>query len=171
MSKFTKKALLKHLDKSDKEDIIKEIITLFDKFKNVKEFYAAELSDNVNPLLERYKKKITLAYSAANPKERRTNLNVNKLIKEFKKISIYERELADLMLHRVEYGVAAFNRNSNRSATFYNCIANTFEEALQLISTGNYADEFRQRINKILKDSKAGKSEFQKRIKEIAKEI
>src|ERR1700722_13075444 len=108
--KFTKKSLLKHLAKSDKEDIIQEVMTLFDKFKNVKEFYAAELSDEANPLLEGYKKKITKAYSSENPKERRTNLNVNKLINEFKKIRIYEHELVDLMLHRVECGVEAFNR-------------------------------------------------------------
>ena len=119
MSKLTKKSLIKHLDKSDKEDIIREVLTLFDKFKNVKEFYTAELTDAANPMLERYKKKITIAYSSENPKERRTNLNVNKLIKEFKKISIYERELADLMLHRVECGIAAFSKNMNRSATFY----------------------------------------------------
>ena len=171
MAKLTKKALLKHLDKSDKEDIIREIITLFDKFKNVKEFYAAELSDEVNPLLEKYKKKITHAYSASNPKERRTNLNVNRLISEFKKINIYEGELADLMLHRVECGVAAFSRNTNRSATFYNCIANTFEEAVKIISLENYTNEFKQRINNIIEDSQAGKFEFQKKMKGIMKAL
>jgi len=171
VTKLTKKALLKHLTKSDKEDIIREVITLFDKFKNVKEFYAAELSDEANPLLEKYKKKISHAYSSANPKERRTNLNVNRLITEFKKINIYERELIDLMLHRVECGIAAFNRNNNRSATFYNCIINTLEEAVKLISAESYTTEFEQRIHKIMKDSASGKFEFQKRLKGLTKSI
>lgn len=171
MPKLTKKALLKHLDKSDKEDIIREVVILFDKFKNVKEFYTAELTDNVNPLLERYKKKITKAYLAENPKERSTNLNINKLIKEFKKISIYDYDIADLMLHRVECGVAAFSRNNNRSATFYACILNSFGEAVPLISADNSMDEFRQRINKIITVSKAGKFKFHERVKEIAKGI
>jgi hypothetical protein len=169
MPKLTKKALLNHLTKSDKEDIIREILTLFDKFKNVKEFYTAELTDEANPMLGRYKKKITLAYSSANPKERRTNMNVNKLIKEFKKISIYERDLVDLMLHRVECGVAAFRRNTNRSATFYNCILNSFEEAIQLISANSYESEFRPRINKIIKESEPGKFGFQEKTKEFTK--
>lgn len=171
MPKLTKKALLKHLDKSDKEDIVREVVTLFDKFKNVKEFYTAELTDAANPLLERYKRKITEAYLSANPKERTTNLNINKLLKEFKKTSIYERDLADLMLHRVECGVAAFRRDNKRSATFYNCIASTFEEAVKVISADNSVTEFKQRIARILKDSEAGKFEIQKRLKEITKDL
>ncbi|MGP8215824.1 MAG: DUF6155 family protein [Bacteroidia bacterium] len=167
MHKLTKKALLKHLNKSDKEDIIREVISLFDKFKNVKEFYAAELSDEANPMLEAYKKKITKAYSSANPKERRTNMNVNRLISEFKKISIYERELADLMLYRVECGVAAFRRNNKRSATFYNCIIASFEDAVKLITANNYMNELRKRIDKIIKDSEAGKYGITERMEEI----
>jgi len=169
--KLTKKALLKHLTKSDKEDIIGEVMTLFDKFKNVKEFYGAELSGEVNPLLEKYKKKITQAYSSANPKERRTNLNINRLITEFKKITIYDRELSDLLLHRVECGVAAFNRNTNRSNTFYNCILNSFGEAINTISSDSSESEFTERIEQIIKSSASGKFEFQKRINELAKGI
>ncbi len=167
MPKLTKKALLKHLSKSDKEDIIREVVTLFDKFKNVKEFYTAELTDEANPMLEWYKNKITIAYALANPKERSTNINLNKLIKEFKKISIYERDTADLMLHRVECGVAAFNKNSKRSPTFYNCILTSFQETCTLISANDYADEFKSRIAAILKNSKEGKFEIQERMKEI----
>jgi hypothetical protein len=169
--KLTKKALIKHLTKSDKEDIVQEVLTLFDKFKNVKEFYTAELTGEANPMLERYKKKITIAYSSENPKERRTNLNVNKLIKEFKKISIYERELADLVLHRVECGISAFQKNANRSATFYNCITNSFEDAIKLISANDYQDEFRQRVHQILKSSGQGKFGIQERLEEITKEL
>lgn len=144
---------------------------MFDKFKNVKEFYTAELTDSANPLLERYKKKITEAYSAANPKERRTNLNVNKLIKEFKKVSIYECELVDLMLHRVECGVSAFICNNKRSATFYNCISNTFEEAVKLISANDSMDEYLPRINKILKNSEAGKFDVRARMEKITRDL
>jgi hypothetical protein len=169
MPKLTKKALLKHLDKSDKEDIIREVVILFDTFKNVKEFYTAELTDEANPMLERYKKKIKIAYSSENPKERTTNLNVNKLIKEFKKISIYECDLADLMLHRVECGVAAFRRNNNRSATFYNCIVNSFEDAINIISANDYQAEFRLRIHQILKTSEPGKFGTPARMKELTK--
>jgi Family of unknown function (DUF6155) len=168
---LTKKKLLKHLTKSDKDDIIREVVTLFDKFKNVKEFYAAELSDTENPLLESYKKKITHAYSSTNPKERRTNMNVNKLIKEFKKVSIYEREIADLMLHRVECGAEAFKRNNNRSTTFYNCIVSSLEEAVTIISANDYSDEFRDRIEVIIKNSKSAKYGVEARIKEIIKGI
>ncbi len=171
MPKLTKKALLKHLSKSDKEDIIREVAILFDKFKNVKEFYTAELTDEANPMLERYKKKIKDAYSLPNPKERSTNINLNKLIKEFKKISIYERETADLMLYRAESGVAAFKRNNKRSETFYNCIVSSFEEAIKIILANNYIDEFHHRITQIIQSSSPGKFKIQARMKEIAKDL
>jgi hypothetical protein len=171
MPRLTKKALLKHLHKSDKDDIIGEVITLFDKFKNVKEFYSAELSDEANPLLEQYKKKIAKAYASANPKEKTTNINVNRLINQFKKVSIYERELADLMIFRVECGVDAFTHNNKRSATFYNCIAATFEDAVKLIVANGYINEFRKRIDKIVHDSESGKYEIAERLADIVIEI
>ncbi len=171
MAKLTKKALLKHLNKSDKEDIIGEIITLFAKFKNVKEFYQAELSGDTNPALEKYKKKIAKAYLLPNPKERSTNINLNKLINEFKKICIYDRELVDLMLHRVEWGIDAFTLNRNRSSTFYNCIVSTFEDAVKLIVVDGSINDFRQRINKLTKNTAKGKYNIDERIGEIASSV
>ena len=166
MSKLTKKALLNHLNKSDKEDIINEVVTLFDKFKNVKEFYQAELSDDANPALVRYKRKISEAYARPNPKERTTNANVNRMLKEFKKISIYDRELADLMLHRVECGVAAIKDNLKRTETFYNCILNTFSDAIKLAVSTGYIDEFKSRIDKILNKAEGGKYAIDERMRD-----
>jgi hypothetical protein len=167
MGNLTKKALLKHLNKSDKEDIIREVVTLFDKFKNVKEFYKSELAGEGNPMLSRYKRKIEEAYNKPNPKERTTNINLNKLIKEFKKVSIYDRELADLMLYRVECGVAAIKRDNKRTSTFYNCIISTFEDAVKLIMADRSIDEFQSRINKIIKESSAGKFEMKERMQQV----
>jgi hypothetical protein len=167
MSKLTKKALLKHLNKSDKEDIINEVVVLFYKFKNVKEFYQAELSGEANPALDRYKRKIAGAYAKPNPKERTTNANLNKLLKEFKRISIYDRELADLLLYRVECGVAAFKRDSKRSSTFYHCILATFTDAVKLTISDGTIDDFKMRIDKVIKDAGKGKFDISKDMQEV----
>jgi len=167
MKKFTKKTLLEHLNKSEKEDIVNEIITLFEKFDNVKEFYRSELSDTSNPILETYKKKITKAYLLPNPKERSTNMNVNKLIIAFKKINLYKDELVDLNLYRVECGIKAFSRNGDRTETFYNCIFKSFEEALNTIVAENYMDEYQQRISTVVKNANGGKFEIKKRMEQL----
>jgi hypothetical protein len=164
---MTRKTLLKHLNKSEKESIINEVLSLYGKFKNVREFYKAELSEETNPVLEEYKRKITIAYSAANPSERRTNMNVNRMLKEFDKISIFERERIDLMLHRVECGIAAFNRNTKRTATFYNCILTTFSGAVELIGAEISTDEYKLRIDKIIGKSAVGKFKIKERMTEI----
>lgn len=165
MPRLTKKALLKHLDKSDKEDVIREVVMLFDKFKNVKEFYQSELSDEANPALDKYKKKIKEAYAKPNPKERTTNANLNRLLKEFKKISIYDRELADLMLYRVECGMAAIKKNNKRSPTFYNCLLSTFADTIKLVVADNSMNEFKPRIDKIVKNAAMGKYEFKNKLR------
>ena len=168
MPRLTKKALLKHLNKSDKEDIIREVVTIFDKFKNVREFYSAELTDEANPLLLKYKRKIAEAYARPNPKEKTTNSNINRLVAEFKKVSIYNRDTADLMLYRVECGVAAFGHDINRTATFYNSILTTFDTAIRLIYSEGYEEEFKVRIKKVVKDAEPGKYAIAERMADIA---
>lgn len=167
----SKKRLLVHLNKSDKEDIIIEVLTLFDKFKSVKEFYSAELTDEKNPLLERYKKKITEAYASPNPKQKTTNINLNRLINDFRKVSIYDHEVIELMLYRVECGVNAFVLKNKRTSTFYGCILSTFEQAVKLMMADGSQDEFRQRVKGILKDAEPGKYEIAERMRDIAIEI
>jgi hypothetical protein len=161
MAKLTQKALLKHLNKSEKEDIINEIMVLFNKFKNVKEFYQAELLNEASPTIESYKRKMKTAYEKPNPKEKTTNANINRLLKEFKKINIYDRDMADLLLYRVECGVAAIKRNNKRSSTFYNCILTSFQEAIRLIVADNSLPKFKDRIDKIIKSSEVGKFDIQ----------
>lgn len=168
MKKLTKKALLDHLNKSEKEDIMREVITLFDTFQNVKEFYNVELSVAANPVLKIYKKKITQAYLATNPKERRTNMNINKLIIAFKKISIYQDELVDLLLHRVECGVDAFDRNNQRSETFYDSIFKSFQESISIIVAEKIADNYKSRIAAVIQKSKKGKYRIHERMEEVS---
>lgn len=169
MKKFTKKALLEHLAKSEKDDIVAEVMVLFDKFNNVKEYYKSELSDN-SSLLDKYKKKITDAYAAANPSDRRTNMNLNKLISDFKRIAVYQTELAELLIHRVEYGVKAFTRNPKRSEAFYNCVINSFEEAIKIIRSGDTVEEYRKRIFDLVERSADSKYGTGERMKTILKE-
>lgn len=129
MKKLTKKALQKHLEQSDKEEIIREVLTLFNKFGNVREFYKAELSEGGSSLLDSYKKRIRDAYSSQNPKDRSTNKNIDTLLRDFKKVMVYEEELADLLLYRVECGLEALQRNPRRGQSFYNCLYKSFKQA------------------------------------------
>ncbi|MEO6883847.1 MAG: DUF6155 family protein [Bacteroidia bacterium] len=167
MKKLTKKALLKHLQKSDKEDIIQEIIRLFDRFKNVQEFYKAELSEDENPILEIYKKRITNAYSSAHPSERRTNMNVNKLIRDFKKTTIYADDLTSLLLHRVACGIDAFSRDNKRSETFYKCIVSSFKEAIETINANENWNKYEQYLEQLIEKSASGKFAVSERLQDL----
>jgi len=157
MKKLTKKKLASHLEQCDKEEIIKEVITLFDKFKNVKEFYANELSNEGSPLLDKYKKTIADAYAGANPSDRRTNTNLNKLLRDFKKISVFPSEQVELSIYRVECAMDAIDRNSRRTEAFYNAVINSFNEAIKVIRAKELGEEFSQRIATIVKNCPQGR--------------
>ncbi len=157
MKKLTKRALLEHLHQSDKEMLVEEILHLFNKFSNVKEFYQAELSSEGTPLLERYKKKIAEAYAAANPKDRSTNKNIDTLLRDFRKVSVHSEELIDLLLYRAECGLEAAKRNPLRPRAFYNCLLRSFSEALKQIRSIDSDEQYRKRIQGILKNSEGAK--------------
>jgi len=71
----------------------------------------------------------------------------------------------------VECGVGAFQRNKDRSETFYNCIFKSFEEALSIIVSENYVDEYQQRISTVVKNATGGKFEIKKRMEQLASDI
>lgn len=171
MKRISKKTVLTHLNKSTKEEIINEVLILFNRFDYVKEFYAAELSEAGNPILGKYKKKIVKAYSSVNPSERRTNMNVNKMILDFNKVIIYKHELIDLLLHRVECGVQAFCVNNKRSETYYNCIFNSFQQAVKIIENENCIGEFHARIIDLVNSSSVGKYKIKERMIELISNI
>jgi hypothetical protein len=167
LSRLSKRKFISHLNRLDKQDIIDEVVQLFNKFSVVKEYYKAELAGEANPLLAKYKMKIEKAYAAPNPKERTTNINLNRLISGFKKISVSEYDTIDLMLHRVECGLEAVKRNNRRTATFYRCIISTFDEAMELMKPDIVWEEHRERIMLILAASEVGRQDLTARLEAL----
>lgn len=163
--------LLEHLNKSDKESLVNEVITLFEKFENVKEFYKAELSSSTNPILERYKKKIAEAYKKKNPKERSTNMNINKLITDFAKVNLFIDELIELNLYRVECGIEAISKNKNRTETFYNSIFKSFEEALKIMVSEKCLNQYTARILSLIENAEESKFNLNERMLKTYKQV
>jgi len=146
MKKFTLPALKKELAKKKKDDLIKEISSLCQKFPQVKEYYKAQSGDVTDILkshIDIIEKEFVEGKRRGMPKAR---LSVAKqAVNGFRKL-IYDAELvADVMLTFVEC-ISNFNDEFNvREEDYYTEPEDMFEEALQLIKENGLTDKFQER--------------------------
>jgi hypothetical protein len=150
MPRLTKTALQKHLIQLEKEDLIGELLRLFVKFKDVNEFYQMEFGEDTRLIVNVYKQKIRKIYFPNKRIRKPRSAAVKKLISEFKKVALYEYDVIDLLLYRVENSIEFTNTQGYMSDTFYKSIQTTFGEALQLIAKNRHFKEFKDRCEKCI---------------------
>lgn len=150
MPRLTKTALQKHLAQLEKEDLIGELVRLFVKFKDVHEFYQMEFGEDTRLVVNTYKQKIRKIYFPNKRIRRPRSAAVKKLISEFKKVALYDYDVIDLLLYRVENSIEFTNTHGYMSEQFYKSIQTTFGEALQMIARNRHYKEFKERCEKCI---------------------
>lgn len=146
MKKFTLPAFKKKLAKKSKEDLIKEISSLCQKFPQVKEYYKAHYGD-VTDILKRHidiiEKEFVEGKTRGMPKAR---LSVaQKAVKDFRKLIPDVELVADVMLTFVEC-ISDFNDEFNvREEDYYNEPEDMFEEIMQMLQKNGLLDKFKER--------------------------
>jgi Family of unknown function (DUF6155) len=153
MPKITKNVLKKHLDTLEKEEVVAEILKLYEKIKAVKDFYEMELGTDTNAVLNEYKAKIEKQYfpkrGYGNPKAS----EVRKLISDFKKIAAFEFDVVDLLIFRVEQSVKFTNAYGDIDEQFYISAEGVFEDALKLATKTASLAHIKDRALAIVKDT------------------
>ncbi len=90
MAKTTKLSLKKHLDELEKKELVEEVLKLYSKFSQVKEFYQMELSEDTKAFVEGYKKKIKAIYFPARGYGHPRASAIRRLISNFKKVAVFD---------------------------------------------------------------------------------
>lgn len=155
MAKVSKLTLQKHLEQLEAEELREELMTLYQKFPNVKEYYQAELeTGDESQVLESYKKKIYQAYFPKRGAGRRKNSTCRKLISAYRKIAVFEVDVIDLCLWRVECAVMAFHdRNEKRYEAYFTAFWGTYELACRLIAKQGEWETFKDRLAALDRDA------------------
>lgn len=153
MAKITKLSLKKHLDELDKDEVVEEVLKLYAKFPQVKEYYQMELSDDTQTFVEGYKKKIKAIYFPARGYKHPRASAIRRIISKFKKVAVFEFDIIDLLLYRVENGIAYSKTFGGIDEAFYTSIQSSYDEALKLIAKNNLFSEFQERCQQIVTDS------------------
>jgi hypothetical protein len=154
MKNLTVTELKKRLKLKSNEELIEEIVELYKKFPDVKDYYISNLStEGMLEILEKYKKIVQNEFFPSVGFGKLRLSVARKTVNDFKKISNSSYDIADIMLHYVENGVDFTNEYGDIDEPFYSSIESMFESALKHISKSNLEDKFYSRCKKILDDT------------------
>jgi len=153
MNKITAGALKQHIMDHTKEQLKTEIITLFNKFDEVREFYQATVFDNDNDVLKRYKAIIKNEFFPARGDGKARLSVAKKAILDYRKLCTTSAGIADIMLFYVETGVQYTVEYGDIGEQFYSSIESMYEKTLKYIAEKKLADDFRERCEKVLDNS------------------
>lgn len=153
MKKSTKSELTKYLKELDKKGLENEVKKLYDKFKEVKQYYELEFCEDTTEILNQYKKKIKQEYFPSRGFGKARNGVSRKVISDFKKISIFKKDVIELLLFRVHNMMEFTKQYGDIDEPFYNSMENSYEEACKLIKEEKFEKEYREHCKMLLNDS------------------
>jgi len=150
---MSKQKLKKELQQLTKEQLIEQIMDLYDKNKAVKEFYNFYLNPrNEKELAEKYKKQIRKEFNVENPMRSTEKFSVAKrAITDFKGLQPSPEALADVMLYLPESACELTYCYGDFSEQFYDSAYNNYRTTLEFIAKNNLLDVFKRRAKQCVK--------------------
>lgn len=153
---MSKPALKKHLQTLTKEQVIEQVLELYDTCKPVKEFYEYYLNPNEKEQFEKYKAIIVNEfYPKGKYTEPKTRFSVaKKAIADFSSLKPSPRLVGDLMLTFSEMACKFTYDYGDMSEQYYNSTVINFERALKFMQNNGLLNDFKLRCNDCLKYAK-----------------
>lgn len=144
----------KHLDQLGEEELREELLTLFTKLKEVKEYYLMELGseEQREKIYEKAKLEIASKYTSKSfRRPRRPRIQkVNTIIKALEKQSVLPYEMIDIYLFNAETAVDFMIRYHFDSTPLRNTIISSFSKALDTIRLDKMEDVYKDRCMGLL---------------------
>lgn len=147
---MSKTKLTKFIKTCDKEELGEQLLDLYLRFKEVKEFYDFSFNPNEQKRVEEVKLKIAREYfpeGKRKPKKRRSV--AQKHIEHLKKLEIEASQIIDLMLYNIEIAQAYNEERPIVQEAFYKSMLGSFRKALVVINQQFLKEEFIARVERI----------------------
>ncbi|MEZ4968064.1 MAG: DUF6155 family protein [Flavobacteriaceae bacterium] len=141
-----KRALVNYLSELKKRELEEQLLDLYLRFPEVKEYYDFVFNPKEDKLVQDAKIKISNEYfplKRKRPKARRSVAQKN--IKHFLKLGVDPHITADLMLYNLEVA-QSFSLEKNVPESFYKSMGNSFNELVRFISVNALISDFKHRI-------------------------
>ena len=146
---MSKRAFKKYISELRKSDLEEQLLNLYERFQQVKEYYDFIFNPKEDRLVQEAKAKIANEYfplKRRKPKARRSV--AQKYIKHFLTLGVEPHLIADYMLYNLEVA-QRFSEQRNLPDSFFKSMSNSFDQAVQFISVQGIWPEFKERALKI----------------------
>lgn len=153
MGKSVKTELNRYLKELDRTGLEKEIKKLFSKFKEVQTYYELELGQDTSSVLQEFKDRIRKEYFPNRGFGRAGSKESRMIISEFKRISIFQKDVVELLLYRVEIMLEFTRAYGDIEEAFYNSMESSFNEACKLIKREKLEKEYRKECKRLLEET------------------
>ena len=150
---MSKAQLKKCLSKLTKEQVIEVVLELYDARKEAKEYLDYYVNPNDNEKLDEYKKIIYNEFYPSRGEPKCRFSVCRKAVSDFKKLKPDTICIADLMLFYIETGVEFTAEYGDMWEQYYTTLENNFGKTMEFICNNGYLEEFRLRIEKMLKNA------------------
>lgn len=151
MSKRELRKYLKELTKSQLED---QIVDLYERFKEIKEYYDFAFNPKENELIEQCRFQISKEYFPVSSRKAKMRRSVaQKWIKKLILLDADASLLADVMFFNIEIAQSFSGEHFVRQEAFFTSFYKSFDEALRFVSEKGILTDFKGRIEKIAGDA------------------
>jgi hypothetical protein len=151
---MSKRELRKYLKELTKEQLEDQIIDIYDRFKNIKEYYDFAFNPRENELIELCRFQISKEYYPVSSRKAKMRRSIaQKWIKKLISLDADPSLLADVMFFNIEIAQTFSGEHLIRQESFYTSMYKSFEEATRFVSEKGILLEFRGRIEKISNDA------------------
>ena len=151
---MSKRELKKYLKDLSKEQLEEQIVDLYNRFGNVKEYYDFAFNPNENKLIELCRFQISKEYYPVSSRKAKMRRSVaQKWIKKLVSLDADASLVADVMLFNIEIALAFSSEHIIRQESFFTSMYKSFDETLRYVSEKGILYEFKGRIEKIAGDA------------------
>lgn len=137
---MSKRDLAKYLKELNEDQLQEQVLDLYTRFKEVKEYYNFVFNPKEDKMLEDAKTKIAKEYNlhVRRPKARRSV--AQKLIKHFKKLEVDPQVIQQLMVFNIEMAILFSTHKRIKQDAFYVSMFNSFKDLLQFMEMHQIKD-------------------------------
>jgi len=151
---MSKRELRKYLKELTKEQLEDQLTDIYDRFKDVKEYYDFAFNPNENKLIEQCRFQISKEYYPVNGRKAKLRRSVGqKWIKKLISLDADASLIADVMFYNIEIAQTFSGEHIVRQESFFVSMYKSYDEALRFVSEKGILSEFRGRIEKIAGDT------------------
>lgn len=144
---MSKRELKKYLASLPKAELEEQLLALYEKFAEVKQYYDFVFNPKEDKLEQEAKLKIANEYfplKGKRPKLRRST--AQKYIKHFLTLGVDPYVVADVMLYNIETAQKYSARRQVKYESFYKSMLNSYKQVVDYVASNGMAPNFTERI-------------------------